>query len=37
MHDGTMEEFEPEIVQIAVTAGLMNHHCNEVVESFDLA
>jgi hypothetical protein len=30
-----MAEFEFEIVQIAVSAGLVNHPCYEVVESFD--
>ncbi len=34
-HDGTMAEFEFEVVQIAVSAGLVDHPCNEVVESFD--
>jgi len=28
-HDGTMAEFEFEIVQIAVSAGLVDHLCNE--------
>ena len=35
MHDGTMAEFEFEVVQIAVSVGLVDHPCNEVVESFD--
>ena len=34
-HDGTMAEFEFEIVQIAVSAGLVDHPCNQVVESFN--
>ena len=34
-HDGKMAEFELEIVQIAVSAGFVDHPCNEVVESFD--
>jgi hypothetical protein len=36
MHDGTMAKFELEIVQIAVSGGLVDHPCNEVVESFDM-
>jgi hypothetical protein len=34
-HDGTMAEFECEKVQIAVSAGLVGHPCDEVVESLD--
>ena len=30
-----MVEFEFEIVQIAESAGFVDHPCNEVVESFD--
>lgn len=34
-HDGTMAEFEFEIVQISISTGLVDHPCNEIVESFD--